>query len=241
MLNILGISALLSMLRQDEHSLLLRGRDQLQGMIQKLQGADADEIMSSTSDESSSSDSFSQCVTDLHNYVQLLGELHASIEPLLPILEDQPDKIAQDGTQDGASMFYADIIRQKFTDAPTTLIDILGKLNLERFTRMATMREHNLAAPEVVQDVSKGPSSTYFHDSGLGSSLPSHLVPSKSAPSLAFTLAGASRTKLPPLPIGASRRPFECDYCGKTVTILTKREWEYVFIWLNSLLLTAYV
>ena len=118
----------------------------------------------------------SQWVTELGEYVQLLNELHPSIEswPGVTLHEHRPSPPAEDAFRDSSSLFYSDMVRSKFRRAPNSLVDALGDLNLERFLRLADARngvvEQPSESPETASVVQKSAS---FQYSCLGSSLPS--------------------------------------------------------------------
>jgi hypothetical protein len=161
-------------------------------------------------------DTWDQCITHISDYVQMLGELHPTVESWVPVRERSPSPASEDDTYTSASMFYTNMILAKFTTAPSTLVEALGELNLERYLRLTRSRiaragdELPEPAPAVAKSVS-------FHDSGIGSSL----ARTQAAPSLAFTLAGASRATLPELPKEGDARPFACAFCGKAVIFKT--------------------
>ncbi|KAJ4351297.1 uncharacterized protein N0V89_006636 [Didymosphaeria variabile] len=140
-------------------------------LVQELSATDNQSETSeySHSSSSSASDTLEQCAEDLHEYVQLLNELHPSIETLLQLSEEVPRQPEPDQAEPTAPMIFSDIIQSKFKKAPGTLVETLGRLNFERSNRMAAARESNLAATEESSDmVDQGEKSTAFHDSGLG-------------------------------------------------------------------------
>jgi hypothetical protein len=197
-------------------------------------------------------DTLQQCIDDLHEYIQLLNELHPTIESILPLSEDVPGPSLMEATDRGAYLYFSDIVRSKFEKVPEALADLLGKLNLERYNRMAATRKSNLTSGydiyETPQVASIGRKSTSFYDSGVGSSLlsmppPQSIAsilfspvagqgrltvppPQSIAPSLFSTLAGQSRMKLPLFPGTATTSPSTCDFCGKSIRFSTKREWK---------------
>lgn len=175
-----------------------------------------------------SADTLQQCITDIEEYVQLLNELHSTIESYLPLVEDVPDLFHEKGFDHAAYKWYSEKVRLSFNDAPDALVDQLGRLNLERYKRLAESRDAHLGDEDNSHEVPMAPSiglkSASFYDSGIGSSIPSMRVPSIGAPSMFSALAGKSRTKLPPLP--TQIHSFSCDFCGRTVRFLKNREWQ---------------
>ncbi|KAF2122842.1 hypothetical protein BDV96DRAFT_8996 [Lophiotrema nucula] len=192
-----------------------------------------------------------QCLEDIQEYVQLLNELHPSIEAFLDLSEDHSVPTFKDASDRGAYLYFSDIVRTRFSAISEELADALGMLNLERYNRMSAEREANLKTSlDVPETESVAPKTVSFHDSGIGSSVPSANAPSVrtsslrapsirapsvvassvSAPSVAASsmfsaLAGKSRSRLPSLPKNAGTGSFSCDYCGKQVRYRSKRDW----------------
>jgi hypothetical protein len=54
-------------------------------------------------------DTLQQCIADLHEYIQLLNELHPTIESLLPITEDAPGQSLKEVTDREASFNSSEI------------------------------------------------------------------------------------------------------------------------------------
>jgi hypothetical protein len=100
-------------------------------------------------EDSSSQSSWTQCAADLSDYIQLLNELHPSIESCVPVQEANadPNPAPEKQLHDSASSFYKDIIRTKFTGAPPTLVNTLADLNFERYLRLANARHKTLEKP----------------------------------------------------------------------------------------------
>lgn len=237
--------------------LMLRAQSHLQNLIRRAQDLTSSESFDETreGDDDPLDDSLQECLSDLLDYVQLLGELHPSIEAHIPLLEDAPGLTPDEAADRAAHLLFSDMIRSKFSAAPDTLVDLLGRLNLDRFTRLAESREKNQKNEfEIPETASIELKSSSFLDSGLGSSLPpgsSQAPPSMSVPSLhlsgmtdslpgapsrvtssivasslAFTVAGNSRSKLPRMPANSPTKPFNCHYCAKKVSFSTKRDWQ---------------
>ena len=221
-----GIPSLTRDGKAKEDRVLRRATEHMQSLIHHVRDKssydDADLGDDPMTEDETHDDTLQQCIADLYEYIQLLNELHPTIESLLPMTEDAPGPSLKEATDRGACFYFSDIIRSKFKNAPDALADHLGRLNLERYNRMAAARDENLMrghdAYEVPQTDSVGPKTTSFHDSGVRSSLPSVPPPQ--------SIAGQSRMKLPPFPGTARKSPFACDFCGKLVWFATKREWK---------------
>jgi hypothetical protein len=173
-------------------------------------------------------DTIDQCAAELHEYIQLLNELHPSIEAWVPLREQSPEPSHEESFRHSASLFHSNMIRTKFKNAPEYLVEALGQLNFERHMRLFDARNSEIERSHETPQTAK---STSFHDSGIGDSLPiTDTIPSmpalSRAASIAFTLAGHSRTKLPPLPRNTTLGPYPCDFCGATVSYRTRRDWE---------------
>jgi hypothetical protein len=124
-------------------------------------------------DVDSEEDSWSLCLDELHDYVQLLNELHPSIESWVSLREQSPEPTSADVVQQSVSRIYSEMVRTKFSDAPEELVDALGDLNYKRYVRLADARNEQFAEVEEVLEVEVLPEkSASFHDSGIGSSLP---------------------------------------------------------------------
>lgn len=175
-------------------------------------------------------DDLKQCAEELHDYVQLLNELHPSIESWVNIHELGPEPTAEDLFQHSASSYYSAKVRAKYIEAPEVLVEALGELNYERYKRLADSRDQNLSTHDEVHE--REAKSASFKDSGIGSSMPlSELatIPSRApsrASSLAFTLAGQTRTKLPQLPKDARHKQYPCAFCGATVSFQKQKDYE---------------
>lgn len=149
-----------------------------------------------------------------------------SIVTFLSLAGDAPGPKIVEPTDLGASIHFSRMIQSKFEAAPEELANQLGQLNSERWARLGAERNANIGSIYFPEIVSSGPKSTVFHDSGIGTSLPSVKQVSNIAPSLHSTLVGRSRSRLPTLPQNAKTDPFLCAYCGKMLRMLSQREYE---------------
>ncbi|KAF2874548.1 hypothetical protein BDV95DRAFT_604718 [Massariosphaeria phaeospora] len=227
------IPKLIGKWRVQDQELVFHARNHLQALIHQFEetehSTDGDSSTSTDERDVDEDDTLHECIADLQEYVQLLNELHSSIESFLPLSEDAQGATLKEAADHGAYLYFSDIVRSRYKEAPEALADRLGQLNLERYNRLAAARDVNLQSEmesyEISQTSSELPKSTLFHDSGLGSSVPPTSLPSVSAPSMFSALAGNSRSRLPSFPRSARNRPLVCGYCGKTALFRTKREW----------------
>ncbi|KAH7066346.1 hypothetical protein BKA63DRAFT_585380 [Paraphoma chrysanthemicola] len=122
------------------------------------------------------------------------------------------------------------MVQSKFATASVRLIDTLGLLNFQRYKRLADARHGRSEAPfEPEEMISVAAKSTYFQDSGIGTSLARPVtatVNTSYAPTLAFTMAESSRAKLPSIPRIAKLGSFFCEFCGSLVAYTGTREYQ---------------
>lgn len=167
-------------------------------------------------------------VKDIKTYTDCLLDLSAALDcpALEPHHEDTPGLVTLEPRS--ADGYHTELIRAKFPQANTLLLQALGEVSWNRYQRMQKEREIN--AHEEVR-LSNGERSemakSEFQDSGLGSSLPQ--TPSAYAEtivSFSTSVSGGQRVNLPPLPVEAKNgSPFECSACGKYIRATNNREW----------------
>ncbi|KAG8156624.1 hypothetical protein KVR01_013575 [Diaporthe batatas] len=124
---------------------------------------------------------------------------------------------------------YSDKVSARFPMAADELVARLGKANYERYLRCQEQKYTNelgvMPSGQTASSVPDGASSK-FHDSGIGSSLPT----TGSAYAETVMSYGADegrRVRVPPLPDEAKKGlPFACVVCGKCVTITTNSAWK---------------
>ncbi|KAB8240091.1 hypothetical protein BDV35DRAFT_374666 [Aspergillus flavus] len=127
---------------------------------------------------------------------------------------------------------YAMRIRDRFANAPTSLVERLAEANLQRSIRLRTQEEEK----EEVDDHTN-------HDSGLGTSIPtmSQYAATVASHTSFLSVAGEEalgRPRVPPLPQEGGR-PFRCDYCHRTISMRNRIEWKmHVFADLESYICT---
>lgn len=71
-----------------------------------------------------------------------------------------------------------------------------------------------------------------FHDSGIGTSIPtiSHYAATVASHTSFLSVTGeeaCGRPRVPSLPQECGRR-FQCDYCHRTISVRNRIEWKYV-------------
>ena len=143
-------------------------------------------------------------------------------------------------------------VSDKFDKADTKLVERLGESNWQRFLTVRARMSQIASAPKSVlaPQIEKIPVRTVFkesprsvfrplsmfHDSGLGSSIPSTLAPSHYAQSVAShtsfitSLAEGEESgrRVPPTPVEvASGEPFRCEICGHQLFNIRNRiDWK---------------
>ncbi|OKP15161.1 hypothetical protein PENSUB_2203 [Penicillium subrubescens] len=118
----------------------------------------------------------------------------------------------------------------RFVNASIHLIERLAEANWERSIRIRAQQEEGegLLAVRDAQTFFKPYS--IFHDSGIGSSIPtvSQYAATVASHTSFLSIAGEDahgRPRVPPLSQEYTR-PFECDYCGRTVSMRNRIEWK---------------
>ncbi|RYP42053.1 hypothetical protein DL767_000565 [Monosporascus sp. MG133] len=128
---------------------------------------------------------------------------------------------------------YCDRIAQRFSQTEEELVSRLGKANFQRYLRCKEKRD--TAGQEVPTGEETTPflgdrgaatiaPSSKFHDSGIGSSLPTL---SYAETVMSYGQGEGTSIRIPPLPEEAKRgSPFECVACGQRITALTNSAWK---------------
>lgn len=182
------------------------------------------------------SDSLDEIIADISTHTQILVDMQDAYEHPMP---DCTEKGRSETTQfldPSRDQFYSDIISFKFPDAEPSLIRDLGEQNWYRYQhRIEEIRKNNSVennAPEVQKnDVPSTVVGTEFHDSALGSSVPTQrpASPTKSYAETLTSFIGQDErvTRIPPLSDAAKAgEPFECIGCGKLISITNKTQWK---------------
>lgn len=190
-----------------------------------LTATDGESDGSESSTSTTSNDSFSKVLEDLKTYTTYLEELEPSLNDVLLQSHLEP------ATSWSPYQSFSDKINNRFPHADASLVDRLGKANYARYLRREKARSNakSLSEDEKLGHLTPGNASTGFHDSGIGTSLPT------TASSYADTVmsygtesAGRDRrVRMPPLPPEAREgKSFDCTYCGKHVKISSNTAWK---------------
>ena len=177
----------------------------------------------SNSDEDENAD-FPSALTELQAATRCLTDLSTTLDD--PVLDPETEKekpVTTDLSTVPPHHHYANCIQESFRRAGSSIVELLGKANYNRSGYLRRLREGTKAEPQHEVTINDTPT---FHDSGLGSSLPT--LPY--VPSVA-TSTKVSSAKFPPLPSDAPKgNPFECDGCGRPVQIRTIAQWRWALI-----------
>lgn len=121
---------------------------------------------------------------------------------------------------------YSDKVSARFPKAADDLVGKLGRANYARYLRCqeqkATNEPGRCPSDQTASAVLDSASSK-FHDSGIGSSLPSSYAETV----MSYGMGEGRKVRVPPLPArGKAGLPFECVACGKWVKISTNSAWK---------------
>ncbi|KAJ5621361.1 hypothetical protein N7528_006144 [Penicillium herquei] len=195
-----------------------------------------------TDDSSSTTERRQNRLGCLHSYINCLIGLTPVVERYICSLESKAEaQNAPIGTTFHLShraQPYAMRIRDRFENAPASLVERLAQANLERLIRLR-IQEDNAEERDYQDAVTLFKPFSLFHDSGLGTSV----SPAASLASHTSFLSVAGeealgRPRVPPLRQEGGR-PFKCNYCHKIISIRSRIEWKmHVFADLESYICT---
>ncbi len=179
-------------------------------------------------------DSINEVAEDLKTDAECLMELDPLFrDPVLDLaLQKQKQNLeAIDWTPETV---FCDKIQQRFPKAEATLVEKLGKANWARFLSCQEKRNYSAeigttsqanAAGDKDEDGTVAASSKY-HDSGLGTSLPT--ASSYAETVMTYGAADGQKVRIPPLSDEAKKgAPFQCLACGIWVRITKNSRWKH--------------
>jgi hypothetical protein len=176
--------------------------------------------------------SIDDILEDLSTYLQCLVDLGPSIELSAqdPGLEEHTSNMHKYETR-SPFRYYSDLILAKFPRADENIINHLGMLNWERSRRVRDLIEANAEEVDILEVNEATPSivsRSQFHDSGLGSSLPSHSVYARTmASSFKESISDTSQSRIPPVSEEAKRgAAFLCIGCGRMIQARSTRDYK---------------
>ncbi|KAF7533777.1 hypothetical protein G7054_g6784 [Neopestalotiopsis clavispora] len=192
---------------------------------------DDDESTSSDGSANSLEDNVQEMTKDLQTDTLCLMELGDLLkDPILDSIQEI-EKLAQHEaffTWEPHQAF-CDKVETRFPGVEEPLVLRLGKANYERYIRCQKERETqeqtvSIEGPDnpALQVVLDG---SMFHDSGLGSSMPSTAPYAETL--MSYGSAHGISVQVPALPAeGKAGKPFACFVCGKTVNITNNSAWK---------------
>ena len=219
----------------------------LKYLIQQDDSHDSDSDTSSETSSTAGATELDEIAEDLRTDTQCLMDLGSRFneQAVGPTIATEaavdPTKLS---TWDPSRNFI-DRIRWRFPRCDEALIVRLGKANWARVLRYQEVKNQSIrpletkisalkksAAAVTTIPASSKVASTTFHESGLGTSIPSG--PSIAEPSqyaetvVSYKGGNGESVRVPSLPEGAKRGiPFNCVACCKTIVITNKSAWKY--------------
>ena len=201
--------------------------------VKSILGVEDDDSFSSDTEASETEKSLvDPSVTfdkDMHLHITCLEDLNSTLERMVkdtnlagedPIVG--PHGITFHVTESAKQ--YVLQVHDKFRNAPKALVERLGEANWQRFIRIRSSMQQEQEASENKTEPATAKSTfapvSKFHDSGLGSSVPSRSriaasVASHSSFVSSRADSGVGKLRVPPTPenVGLGL-PFECFICG---------------------------
>lgn len=151
------------------------------------------------------------------------------LEPLLsdPVVLAESEPVRPDGSETWhPTQVYCDKISVRFPEADERLIQRLANANYYRYLRCQETRNRMQSAEVLSNDEIKDNhdgASSKFHDSGIGSSLPTTYADTV----MSYGDNDVRKVRLPPLPAHAKDGiPFSCLCCGKLVSVRSNSAWK---------------
>ncbi|KAJ5614817.1 hypothetical protein N7528_008471 [Penicillium herquei] len=228
-------------------------------MVLVANNSDDDSSDIEASDSSDSSDDTSppaqrdhSRLDRLHSYINCLMDLSSVIERTYSCLQEERDTHSFSpnsfNLSEGARPF-ALLIQDRFPKASVSLLERLAEANLERSLRirelMSQENQHEEPDNHQVQNEAGTLFKPFsvFHDSGIGTSIPTNSLAAPTIASHTSFLSTAAETasgrpRVPPLPQPPGKR-FQCDYCRKFICMQNRIEWKiHVYADLQSYICT---
>ncbi|KAK8060007.1 hypothetical protein PG996_009937 [Apiospora saccharicola] len=220
--------------------------DKIKFLIEHDENGDSDSDGSSDTSSQAEAGDLDEIAEDLLTDTQCLMDLGSRFqeEHVGPVNVEAAVSAAQLVTWD-PSMNFVDRVRWRYPQCETAVAERLGKANWARVLRHRETVSEN-TRPELIVLSSTNPTpdkpapsqvaSTAFHDSALGSSVPSvpmgilglgNAVTEYAETMVSYRAGQGDSVRVPPLPDGARQgRPFSCVGCGMNVTMKTKSAWK---------------
>ncbi|KAJ5726601.1 uncharacterized protein N7483_007958 [Penicillium malachiteum] len=184
----------------------------------------------------------------LHSYISCLIGLTPVMERYIWSLQCKAEvqyvPIETDFHSTHRAQPYAMRIRDRFSNAATSLVERLAEANLERSIRLRTKQDEEEVGDHTNEDaVTLFKPFSLFHDSGIGTSIPtiSQYAATVASHTSFLSVAGEDaigRPRVPSLP--QQERSFQCEYCHRMIFMRNRIEWNrmHVFADLESYICT---
>lgn len=206
--------------------------DEASYMIHDVTHSEGDDRSDTSSDGCSdlgADDSITEVAEDLKTDAQCLMDLDPLFRDPVLDLASHKQKQNREVIDWTPETVFCDKVQQRFPRAESDLVETLGKANWARFLRCqetrnavetGTLTETNPAG----EDGSVAASSKY-HDSGLGTSLPT--ASSYAETVMTYAAGNGQKVRIPPLSDEAKKGvPFPCLACGRSVRITNNSGWK---------------
>lgn len=194
---------------------------QIKTLTAAILDSDFSDGLSDSGCSSFSSDSIREALEDLRTDSACLLDLEALYRSPIAHADHKPTTLITTWDAWSPHRAYSDKISIRFPQAADDLVQRLGKANYERYLRFQEQRHSNGPADLLSDDAS-----SKFHDSGIGSSLPTSAF-SYANTVMSYGAGEGRKVRFPPLPARAKEgHPFECVSCGKWLKINNNSAWK---------------
>jgi hypothetical protein len=216
-----------------------RTRDLAETAAFAIHSTDRTESDSDDSDSESDSSSnyeshaLEDIIEDLKTDIQCLVDLGPRYkEPIRDRTVKEKAAIPPQGATWDQAEYLTARIHHRYPNADGVLAQILGQANWERAQRLYAAKEKNariVQRPTVKVESASRPSGTVmaseFHDSGLGTSIPTASSYAETVFSYHGTKGGS--VKIPPVPVeGQQGKEFACMICGCICQLPKRGGWK---------------
>ena len=130
----------------------------------------------------------------------------------------------------GPAQFYVGLVQDKFQKARRKLVERLGEANWQRHVNIRNQLDSETSAAEEPAAHSLFRPHSAFHDSGIGTSVPTHTTYAASHTSFRSSASESARgsIRVPPTPVEvATGQSFQCFLCkAKLSNIKSRIDWK---------------
>ncbi|KAK4442281.1 hypothetical protein QBC34DRAFT_259321, partial [Podospora aff. communis PSN243] len=183
---------------------------------------------SDTSSDDFDDDGIEEVLEDLKTDAKCLMDLDPFFKNPLPDFIPRKRDIAPKAFEWAPQKAYCERIQQRFPQASDALVSILAEANWVRYQRLQSQRDsvNRTTHPGQRHEDSTTLAASKFHDSGIGTSLPTNNSYAETIMTYTAGLDGQS-TRIPPLPERAKRgETFDCVACGRPTRVTNRAAWK---------------